>query len=82
MGGVVSLFIVIPMNLYQNLSVWVNRIVFAFGLISMACAWAARLGRFLKYTMMLAITACLDLVWFANGGSQGSIGLFFWFIAE
>ena len=31
--------------------------------------------------MICAVTACLDLVWFANGGSQGSIGLFFFTVA-
>lgn len=77
LAGMVSLLIVIPMNHFQNMSVWVNRVVFVFGLTSLGCAWAARRGRFLKHTMVLAITACLDLVWFANGGSQGSIGLFF-----
>ena len=77
LGGLVALFVVIPMNLYQNLSVWVNRVVLVFGLICLGCAWAARRGRYLKRTMVLALTACLDLIWFANGGSQGSIGLFF-----
>ena len=77
LGGFVALFVVLPMNAWQNLSPWVDRVVFLFGLASLALGWAARKGHYLKATMCLTITACLDLVWFANAGSQGSIGLYF-----
>ncbi len=81
LGGVVSIFVVVPMNSIQNLSPWVNRVVFTYGVVSLALGWAARWGHYLKGTMICAVTACLDLVWFANGGSQGSIGLFFFSVA-
>jgi len=77
LGGVLAIFVVIPVNQFQNLSPWVDRVVLAFGLVSLALAWAARRGRYHRKTMLVSLIACLDLIWFANGGSQGSIGLYF-----
>jgi PAS domain S-box-containing protein len=77
LGGLVSIFVVVPVNQFQNLSPWVDRVVFVFGLVSLGLGWLARGGRFHRKTMLFSVVACLDLVWFANGGSQGSIGLYF-----
>ena len=77
LGGLVALFVVMPMNTLQNLSPWVDRVVFVFGLVSLGLAWEARQGRYHRKTMLLAIIACLDLIWFPNGGSTGSVGLYF-----
>ena len=77
LGGMLSLFVVVPVNSFQNLSPWVDRGVFAFGLVSLALAWAARRNRYYKKTMLLALVALLDFLWFPNGGSQGSLGLYF-----
>ena len=77
LGGAVALFVVIPVNQFQDLSPWVDRVVFVFGLVSLALGWLARRGRYHKKTMLFSVVACLDLIWFANGGSQGSIGLYF-----
>ena len=54
-----------------------NRGIFVFGCVSLALAWAARRKRYYKKTLLFALVALLDLLWFPNGGSQGSIGLFF-----
>ena len=75
--GAISLFVVIPLNHFQNLSPWVDRGIAVFGVLSLVVAWAARRGRYYKKTYLLSLIALLDLIWFPNGGSQGSIGLYF-----
>ena len=81
LAGALSVLVFIPVNLFLDLGPWVNRVVLAFGLVSLALGWAARQGRYHKKTMLFSIIACLDLIWFANGGSQGSIGLYFFSVA-
>jgi PAS domain S-box-containing protein len=81
LAGLLSIFVILPINNYPELSPWVNRGIFGFGLLALAIAWAARRGHFLKKTMLLALVALLDLIWFPNGGSQGSIGLYFFAVA-
>ena len=75
--GVISLFIVLPINLLQDFSPWVNRGVFVFGSLCLGMAYAARRKRYYRKTLPLALVALLDLLWLPNGGSQGSVGLFF-----
>ena len=77
LSGLISLFVVIPMNAFQHLSPWVNSVLLVYGLISLASSWAVIRGHYPKGLMILALVAGLDLTWFANGGSQGSIGLYF-----
>ena len=77
LGGTVSLLVVLPVNSYQGLSPWVNRGIVVFGLLSLGIAWAAKRGHYCLKTMLLTFVICLDLLWFFNGGSQGSIGLYF-----
>lgn len=77
LGGAVSLLVVLPVNSYQGLSPWVNRGIVVFGLLSLGIAWAAKRGHYCFKSMLLAFVICLDFLWFPNGGSQGSIGLYF-----
>ena len=77
LGGVISIFVVIPINAFQNLSPWVDRGVAVFGVFSLLSAWAARKGRYYKKTYLVAYVVLLDFIWFPNGGTQGSIGLYF-----
>ena len=81
LGGLLTLCFIIPLNTLQGLSPWVNRELFGFSLLFLAIAWAARRGRAFKKTMLLLMVLCLDLIWFPNGGSQGSIGLYFFAVA-
>jgi signal transduction histidine kinase/HPt (histidine-containing phosphotransfer) domain-containing protein/ActR/RegA family two-component response regulator len=76
-GGMLSLFVIIPINSFQDLSPWVDRGIFVFGVLCLALAREARRKRYLKKTMLFALVALLDYLWFPNGGSQGSLGLFF-----
>jgi len=77
LSGAVSLLVVLPVNHYQGLNPWANRGIVVFGLLSLGIAWAAKRGHYCLKTMLLAFVICLDLLWFFNGGSQGSIGLYF-----
>jgi signal transduction histidine kinase/CheY-like chemotaxis protein len=77
LGGLLTICVAIPVNSFQNLSPWVNRIVLLFGLVSLALGWAARRGHYLKRTLLFSFVIGLDLLWFPNGGSYGSIPLYF-----
>ena len=77
LGAVISIVVVLPANLLQNLDALVNQTVFVFGLVCLVCYLASRRGQHYVKVVFFSLMACLDLIWFANGGSQGSIGLFF-----
>ncbi len=77
LGGVICLFVILPLNYLQNLSPWIDRGIIAFAFVSLASAWAARRGRYYKKAYLICLVVLLDLIWFPNGGSQGSIGLYF-----
>jgi PAS domain S-box-containing protein len=77
MASIVCWFVVIPINLFQNLSPWVDRGVFAFGLLSLLAGWWAAHGRYLEKTYTIALVVLLDLLWFPNAGTYGSIGLYY-----
>ena len=81
LSGVLSLFVVIPVNHFQHLNPWVNVGVMVFGVLSLGLAWLAWKGHYLKSTLLILFIACLDLLWFPNGGSHGSIGLYFFIAA-
>lgn len=82
LGGVLNLVVVLPVNIFQtSLSPWVNWAVLGLGLQLIALSWAARRGWYLRKTTFISIILWLDLVWFPNAGSQGSIGLYFFPVA-
>jgi PAS domain S-box-containing protein len=75
--GVVCLPIVLPMNLFQHLPVWVNIADTVLGLFGLACYWASMRGRHLYLTFFLVLMVLLDSVWNLNAGSEGSITYYF-----
>jgi PAS domain S-box-containing protein len=77
LGGIVSIFVIIPLNQLQGLFPFVSLLVLAFGLASLALFAASRRGRYLVKTQFFMLMGLLDLIWFGNAGSQGSIGMFF-----
>jgi len=77
MSGVIAIFVVIPINSFQNLGPIVGRSIFLFGLAAFVLYGAALNGHRLKKTLLFAFVILLDLLWFPNGGSHGSIGLYF-----
>lgn len=75
--GVICLPLVLPMNLFQNLPIWVNIADTLLGLFGLGCYWASRRGRnfFLGYFVVLILL--LNSVWNFNAGSDGSITYYF-----
>jgi signal transduction histidine kinase/CheY-like chemotaxis protein len=76
-AGMFALLIIIPANYFQDLSPWVNRIVVVFGIGCLLLAYAAHKKRYYRRTLVFALITTLDLLWFPNGGSHGSAGLYF-----
>ena len=76
-GAVLSLAVVIPSNLFQNLSPWINLPIALFGLASGALYLGARRNHYFPLTFALGLIAVLNATWFLNGGSQGSVLLYF-----
>ncbi len=75
-GGLAALLVVIPMNILQGLPAFVNLSVGAFGLICLLLCRATFRGHYGMKLVFFLHLANLDLIWFGNAGSQGSIGLF------
>lgn len=72
-GAVLSLGVVIPVNLFQDLPRVINVLVGVFGLF---CIWLHReaiRGRYHMVQLMVALQVLLNLTYFPNAGSRGSI---------
>lgn len=72
-----SLAIVAPVNYLQDLPWSLNAVVTAFGLISIALYRASLRGSHHMKTFASLVGVVLNLCWFTDAGSQGSIGMFF-----
>ena len=77
LGGLAAIFVVVPLNFPQSLPPFVNIAVFAFGAVCLLLHGATHRGHYGKKLLFLLLMITLDLIWFGNAGSQGSIGLFF-----
>ena len=75
--GVLCLGIVMPMNLVQNLSLWVHIANILIGLTGGYCFFASLRGRHFLFGFLSALVLLLNPVWFFNGGSTGSIPFYF-----
>jgi PAS domain S-box-containing protein len=69
--------VIIPLNLLQNLSPLVNISVCCFGVVTAYLYFAANRGRYHIALFYLLLLLVLNITWFVNGGSQGSVSLFF-----
>ncbi len=76
-GTVLSLGVIIPTNLALNLSWKLNLAVIGFGVALVGLYLAALRGRHHTRLLSLLLTLVLNLAWFSDGGSQGSISMFF-----
>lgn len=74
---VLTLGVVIPVNVVQNLPWILNAYLAAFGVLSLALYLLSRRGTDLVRTFAVAVAVVLNLSWFADAGSQGSMGMFF-----
>ncbi len=77
LAGLLSFLVVLPLNYFQKLFPLVNVLVAVLGLASFAIFWAARRGHPLRGVYFVLLLGLLDVIWFGNAGSEGSIGMFF-----
>lgn len=76
-----TLAVVLPLNIFEGYSDWVNFTVGMFGLL---CGWLwlnSLRGRIYPITLIVVYAICLNVTWITNGGSYGSSGLFFFPLA-
>ena len=71
--GIICLVIILPINWFQNIPVWVNMADVILGLFALACFAASRRGRHLYLTFFAVLMAILNSIWNLNAGSEGSI---------
>ncbi|WP_243305130.1 hypothetical protein [Geothrix oryzisoli] len=71
-----SLFIVLPVNLLQDLPLGLDLAVAAFGIVAYALYRASLNGRHAMKTFCVLLGLLLNFSWFMNAGSQGSVGMF------
>ena len=76
LGGLMSIFVVVPMNLLQGIGGLVNLAVAVFGVCCLLLCWATFRGHCGMKLLFFLLLALLDWIWFGNGGSLGSIGMF------
>ena len=74
---VLCLLVVEPANIFQNLPVAVHLCVLVLGLIGAFFYWESLRGRHHMRSCVLLLVMVLDLMWFWNAGSQGSVTYFF-----
>jgi len=75
--AVLSLGCVLPVNLLQDLPPEVHLINGTIGLLGAFCFWASRRGRHPIRSFLVVVILLLDLGWFVNGGSEGSLVYYF-----
>ncbi len=76
-GAFLSICIVLPVNFLQHLPWALDLVVLAFALICLGLYRLSLRGHFLFRTFALLLGLVLNLCWFSNAGSQGSIAMFF-----
>ena len=72
-----SLLVIIPVNLLQNITPYVNLSVLVFGCASLGLHRASLRDRMYPKTFFLLVVLVLNVTWFLNGGTQGSVGFYF-----
>jgi PAS domain S-box-containing protein len=75
--AVLCLGLVLPMNLLQDMPLLINVDTALFGLLGAYCYWASLRGRHWFAGFLVASVLMLDLGWFWNAGSQGSVTYYY-----
>ncbi|WP_224983300.1 sensor histidine kinase [Geomonas agri] len=76
-SSVASFFVVIPSNYLQHLPAYINVCVAAFGVITLLLLCEAIRGRYHTTTFFFLFLILLNLIWFSNGASEGSLPLYY-----
>ena len=75
--GVLCLLVILPINLFQNLPIWINLADVVLGLVACYCYWASTRGRHYFLGFFAALMGLLSPIWFFNAGSEGSIAYYY-----
>ncbi|MEQ1728433.1 MAG: hypothetical protein ABL982_08620, partial [Vicinamibacterales bacterium] len=75
-GAAATLLVVLPINAIQRLPAVVSGSVLLLGVASLAFYVAARRGRYYPGAFLLAILLTLNVAWFPNAGTFGSVPLY------
>ena len=76
-AAALSLFAVIPTNLFLHITPWVNVAVLGFGLTCLALYSVSLRGKDHFFGFYLLLLLLLNGVWFLDSGSDGCVGYFF-----
>lgn len=71
------LFVGVPVNLAQKLSIWVHLANGSIGLLGGYCCWASFRGRHHFTLFFFCLLGALSVIWFLSGGAEGSTPYFF-----
>ncbi|GFO65428.1 hypothetical protein GMPD_33470 [Geomonas paludis] len=76
-AAVASFFVVIPTNYLQHLPVYINVCVAVFGVLALLLLCEASRGRYHTAALFFLFLVLLNLIWFPNAASEGSLPLYF-----
>jgi signal transduction histidine kinase len=76
-GAFLVFFVVIPVNSLQDLPGIISGVAFVFGLLMLGLYQASRNGHRYPGLVFAALLATLNVGWFPNAGSAGSIAFYF-----
>jgi PAS domain S-box-containing protein len=77
LSGLLVTLVIVPINVAQQLPPIVSIAAMTFGLVTLALYGAARRGYYFPGFVWLALMVTLNVIWFPNAGSHGSIVFFF-----
>ncbi|TSK05802.1 MAG: PAS domain S-box protein [Geobacter sp.] len=80
MAAVVSLFVIMPANYLQSLPLSINVLLAFFAVLALILFRKSCQGRCHPKVLFYLLLALLNLVWFPNGASHGSIPFYFFCI--
>jgi PAS domain S-box-containing protein len=75
--AVLCLLVIVPMNLAQHMPLSVHLCDIILGLLAAFFFWRSCYGRTYLTTFVITTMVQLDIVWFFNAGSQGSVAYYF-----
>jgi hypothetical protein len=79
LGSSLSLFVIIPTNILQNISYLVDICVIVFGCLTYLLYRRSVAGQHHVKTLLVLLLLLLDTTWFLNGGTFGSVPYYFFF---
>lgn len=78
MTGTLCLGVVAPLNAVQNLPLGVHVANIFLGCMALFCYWQSSHGRHFIVHFITVLVLLLDVVWFLNAGSDGSVTHFYY----